>query len=262
MAMQMKHNEILSRSRWLLAAVLCWPLAACSATCIQGSGTVVMEQRVTGEFRRVHVDGSMDVLVVRPEELTPHEPSGTLGRGQISIETDDNLLEHYTTEVRGDQLFIDTAKMINCISSTRGVTIRIAPSELVEVTIDGSGSLTSNLLHAGEHLRVSVDGSGDVIMTALQLNRLDAEVDGSGDLKLAGMVQSMDCLVDGSGKVHASDLVAHRASVEIDGSGDVELAVEQELNATIDGSGKLLYRGDPTGLNTRISGSGDVIKRN
>ncbi len=255
--MQTKLQGILSRSCWLLLSALSWQLTGCSAICVEGSGTVVIQERFTGEFRRIHVDGSMDVLVVRPDEL-----SDVGDRGQISIETDDNLLELYTTEVRGDQLFIDTAKRISCISSTRGVTVRVAPSELVSVSIDGSGSLRSSMLHSGDELRVAIDGSGRVVMSSLQFDRLHAEIDGSGDLEFGGQVRIFDCLVDGSGQMSAVELAAQKASIDIDGSGDVELRIERELNVIIDGSGKVLYHGDPSELNTRVSGSGDVVKKN
>ena len=56
----------------------------------------------------------------------------------------------------------------------------------------------------------------------------------------------------------AKALRADKASVSVAGSGDVTVNTSRELDASVSGSGNVLYRGGPTQVRKNVSGSGVV----
>ncbi len=81
------------------------------------------------------------------------------------------------------------------------------------LTLDGAGHI-----HAGpwtsESLEVRVSGAGDVKLDRLKAARFSCEVDGSGDVLLAGAVYNQRIVLSGSGRYRASDLKSQTATVE------------------------------------------------
>jgi hypothetical protein len=107
--------------------------------------------------------------------------------------------------------------------------------------------------------RIAVDGSGDVRYADLEGPRLTAEIDGSGEISVAGTVDEQEVTLSGSGSYTAVDLATRRADVRLDGSGDVAVRVSDALAIDIKGSGEVSYRGSPS-LQKNIAGSGDVTQ--
>jgi hypothetical protein len=122
------------------------------------------------------------------------------------------------------------------------------------LTLDGAGNI-----HAGpwtsEALEVRVSGAGDVKLDRLKTARFSCELDGSGDVLVAGAAYTQKILLSGSGRYRASDLKSQVATVTINGSADVELWVEHKLDARISGSGDVRYYGAPA-VTQSVSGSG------
>ena len=122
------------------------------------------------------------------------------------------------------------------------------------LTLDGAGHI-----HAGpwtsESLEVRVSGAGDVKLDRLKAARFSCEVDGSGDVLLAGAVYNQRIVLSGSGRYRASDLKSQTATVTINGSAEVELWAEHKLDARISGSGDVRYYGAPA-VTQSVSGSG------
>jgi hypothetical protein len=67
--------------------------------------------------------------------------------------------------------------------------------------------------------------------------------------------------VNGSGDIHAAQITAVNADVDVNGSGKVDVFCTHKLKATIHGSGDINYWGNPTVVETDISGSGRVRKK-
>ena len=76
----------------LLAAMV--GMTACDAMAVNGSGDLITEVREVSGFDSIDLDGSGEVII-------------TQGAGEtLTVETDDNLMEHVETEVRGDTLHL------------------------------------------------------------------------------------------------------------------------------------------------------------
>jgi hypothetical protein len=189
---------------------------------IAGSGVIRSETRDTGAFTGVRLRNSMDVDITLGEKT------------RVVVEADDNLLPLIDTHVDDGVLVIDSH---GAYSTRSRSIIHLQMPALREVTLDGSGDVSIDGLHA-ETLRLSIAGSGDISARG-QVDKLDARIAGSGDLSLA-------------------DLAVTDAEVRIDGSGDAELHVAGTLDAIVNGSGDVTYHGHPQHVEQHVHGSGDV----
>ncbi len=103
------------------------------------------------------------------------------------------------------------------------------------------------------------DGHARLALTVPALTAL--EINGAGDVDLAGRVDALDIRVDGAGDVDANALTAGDVEVEIAGAGDVDVTASGSFDGAIRGVGDICYGGDPARVTTKVSGIGRIHKR-
>jgi len=208
----------------LLAGCLIETGSSCGFIGIGGSGTLKTESRSVPEFKRIGVNGSIDVTA---KVGTP---------AAVDVTADDNLVEYITTEVKDGTLRIGTKP--GSYRFSKGVKVAITTPELE---------------------KVSIAGSSDVNVSGLAGPRFAADIAGSGDLHAAGRVDKLDASIAGSGDLALVELESRDAKVHIAGSGDAHVHATETLEVKIAGSGDVTYRGDPK-ITRSIAGSGSVSK--
>ncbi|MCC6405722.1 MAG: DUF2807 domain-containing protein [Planctomycetes bacterium] len=189
---------------------------------VVGSGVAATETRTIGEFKRIRVHGSTDVVAEVGD------------RTSLELTADDNLLAYIVTRVDGDTLVIEMKE--GSYSSHVPQLARI-----VSPTLEG----------------FALDGSGDGRFSKLAGARFAVGIAGSGDIVCDGAVDALAVDIAGSGDVDASALAAKRVSVDIAGSGDVSVHAIEDLDVSIAGSGDVVYAGEPR-VQQSVAGSGDI----
>jgi hypothetical protein len=128
--------------------------------------------------------------------------------------------------------------------------------------MEANVSGSGNIKLNGECKRFSSDvsGSGKVVVSVTSSGAADFGVSGSGKIEASGSASTVTATISGSGKVMAGDLETNSCDVKIAGSGDVEINVKNELDANITGSGNVRYKGNPSKVNSHSAGSGHVRK--
>jgi len=230
----------------LLVSIAILAVTACDANIVRGSGDLITETREVSNFDSIALSGSGEVVVTQG------------GSESLSIETDDNVMEHVKAEVRGGTLELGFDEGLNLISSTR-LIFTVGVDDLSELSISGSGDIESDKVDT-DSIKVTVSGSGDVQIGTLVANAVEARISGSGDVDLAGETTTQDITINGSGNYRAGDLRSDSAEVSISGSGKVTVWATESLDASISGSGSVDYYGRPS-VSMSGSGSGDVTSR-
>ena len=191
--------------------------AAWAAKLVEGSGVAKTEPREVGEFDKIHLNGSPNVnIVIGPER-------------SVSVTADDNLLAVIDTVVEDGTLVIGGSEPFR---TRLGVTVQITVPALTHV---------------------AVHGSGDVKVKGLDAEMFKAEIQGSGDISVAGRAEELDVEIQGSGDVKLDELAAKRAAVEVQGSGDSTINVSDELTVHVAGNGDVKYIGSP-----KVTTTGDT----
>jgi hypothetical protein len=196
-----------------------------SSSGIRGSGTAATETRELAAFDGVELAGS-NVVTIR---VGPPQT--------VVVHADDNLLPLVTTEVSGGSLVIGT---------TGSVATRSPMS--VDVTVPSLESLT-------------LSGSGIVAVEGIGADRFVVTLPGSGVLRATGQARRLDVSLGGSGDAQLEQLVAREVHAAVDGSGRIAVHATNTLDASVAGSGAIMYIGDPVRVTTSVTGSGAIVRQ-
>ncbi len=214
---------------------------------IKGNGNLVTIERSVGEYESVASAGWFDVILVDGNE------------GKITLKGEENLLEYIETEVKNGKLSIKTEKGVNLKPSMwkSGIVITIPIEEVSSVSLAGSGDVVSKTTIKTENFKAALAGSGDVNLS-VEASSFDASLSGSGDMKLDGSATNFKVSVAGSGDVDAFGLNADYVEASVAGSADLNVTAKEGIKARVSGSGDITYKGNPTKIDTKASGSGDI----
>jgi len=213
---------------------------------IKGNGNVTTITRTTSDYDGISCAGSFDYILV----------SGT--EGKITIEGEENLLKYVVTEVKDNKLVVKTEKNINLSpSSNKTIKVTIPFKDIDNISLAGSGDLTNIDTITATDLKVSLAGSGDIVLT-IETTSVKGSIAGSGDLTLKGNTNDLEARVAGSGDFHGFNLQANNTDVSIAGSGDAAVVSKESLKARIAGSGNIEYKGNPNKEDSKVAGSGSI----
>ncbi|MBN1295333.1 DUF2807 domain-containing protein [bacterium] len=210
---------------------------------VQGDGPVIVDQRNVEAFTGIRVNGSMDVTVTQGEQQT------------VAVHGEENLIPLIETIVRDDTLVIGSR---NGIVSSQEIRVIITIPRLNAVQVDGSGEIEATGVWTGEEFVAVVNGSGDITVKMCDVDRITCRVSGSGDATLSGSTRELTCHLNGSGDIDASEMAAVQANAELHGSGDIRIRASATLNAKVVGSGDIHCTGDAE-ITRSIVGSGSII---
>jgi hypothetical protein len=196
-----------------------------SSSGIEGSGVSATEVRDVAPFAAVDLAGS--------NEVTIHVG----GKQSVVVTADDNLIDDVTTRVERGKLVVSTASG----SFTTNVPMK------VDVTVPALRAVT-------------LSGSGIVTAEGIDAKRLTVALPGSGILRASGTATTLVVDHSGSGDAQLEGLLASDVRAVLGGSGRIVVNAAKSLDATVSGSGAIFYRGDPSQVTTRVTGSGVVMR--
>ena len=224
-------------------------LVACTTTIniggIRGSGEMISETRDVTGFTNVVLEGSGTVII---------DIDGT---PSLTIEAEDNLMSHLTSDVADGRLTLGSD---STISPTREIIYTVGVAALDGVAIDGSGTITTDDVES-DSLEATIRGSGIISLGAIAVTDFDASISGSGRIEVSGSTTELTVSIPGSGTFAGAELEAMGGTVDIAGSGDAVVNVTDSLVADVSGSGSVEYLGNPPTVRTDISGSGSIEPR-
>ncbi len=215
---------------------------------VKGNGNVITKTRTTSDYDRISIGGSFDVILVKGRE------------GKITIKGEENIIPYIVTEVTSNTLKVKYKKNTN-INTTRRLTVTVTFEDIEKLSLGGSGNLMSKDVIRADDLSLSLGGSGNITVR-VDANDVSSSIGGSGNIKLSGNTDEFKCSIAGSGSIKAYELQAISTNANIAGSGSIKTTVKNKIKAKVVGSGSIYYKGNPTHIDTKSVGSGDVIDRN
>jgi Putative auto-transporter adhesin, head GIN domain len=196
-----------------------------SSSTVQGSGIAASSARAVPGFSGVELAGSNVVTV------------HVGGKPSVVVHGDDNLLGRVTTQVWAGSLVIG--------NTPGSVTSRTLMS--VEVTVPSLESLV-------------LSGSGVLVVDGLETPTLTATLSGSGVLRASGTATKLEITLGGSGDAQLDELVARDVHAVVRGSGRILVTATASLDASVPGSGAIVYSGNPAYVTTNVAGSGAIVR--
>ncbi|MBS7564131.1 DUF2807 domain-containing protein [Mucilaginibacter sp. Bleaf8] len=217
---------------------------------VKNTCTIDIQDRRLSGFNAVSVAGSFDVYIKQGSTES------------VKVEADDDVIDRIVTEVKDGELRISTKKSssdwgFNWGSKKRVVYVTV--KDVNSISLSGSGDVYFKDGIRASKLQVRLSGSGD-ISGKIDVGTLESSIAGSGDITLSGRAQSSSISVAGSGDFTGRDLVTNSTTVKVVGSGDARVNANQQLNASIAGSGDVYYTGSVKQVSTSKSGSGGISR--
>lgn len=235
----------------ILLSILSISLFSCAQESIKGNGNRITETRnLSSDFDAIESAGAFDVII----HDAPQD-------GKIKLEGDSNVLDKIEVEIQGSTLVLQHKKGVNFFNNSGKVTITFNARNLKSIGLSGSGTIKAKAVQKVDDFSVALSGSGDIDARVAATNVTSA-ISGSGNIVLRGNTQNFKVGISGSGDVKAFQLETQNAEIGVSGSGDVEITANGNLSAAVAGSGDIYYKGNPTQINSKSGGSGDVVDAN
>ena len=206
------------------------------------------EDRHLSGFSSVEVSGSMDVHIVQGSSES------------VKVKAPQKIRDRIITEVKGGVLKI-YIKSDNWNWSFGGddIEIFVTAKSLSAISLSGSGDIDFDGGLKSNSLSLRISGSGD-ISGKIDVTNLECSISGSGDMELSGRAQNSTVRVTGSGDFTGTHLATANTVVKVVGSGDARVNASQKVQASVTGSGDVMYTGGAKDVSASTSGSGDVSR--
>lgn len=217
------------------------------------SGTLATKEYSVTTFDEIYVNGSFHVNYVQ-------------GEPSVSVSASDNIMEYVTVTVDDSELVIDFTK--ERPKNTGRIDVTVSCPAVSDVVLSGSGEFTAGngVVSSYDDFEAMVLGSGRISIIGLRAAE-DAKITVTGSGKI--MIKDASCKelevqIAGSGKMDLQNMECHDAEITVAGSGKIEVTGHNSgsCEASIGGSGKI----DLTGfkidgrVSTSIAGSGKILK--
>ena len=194
-----------------------------SSSSSEGSGVAATQTREVARFSRVELAGGNNVVI-------------RVGVKQsVVVRADDNLLNRVTTHVKSGALVI---------GNTPGSLAAKSPMS-VEVNVPSLNALT-------------LTGSGNIMVGGIKAESLTVTLSGSGNLFGSGTASSLDVTISGVGNARFTQLVAKNVHALLSGSGAIFVTATKSLDASVPGSGTIMYAGNPQEVTKSVTGAGAI----
>ncbi|MGE5797988.1 MAG: head GIN domain-containing protein [Ignavibacteria bacterium] len=190
---------------------------------IHGSGKIVSEIRTVDECSGISIINLGKVYLTQDTIQS------------IRIEADDNIIDDVISRKESEFLNVGLED-----GSYSNITLNIY------VSLKTIGS-------------ISINGAGNVeLQNDINCDDLNCTINGAGNINLRGNGNYLNCLINGAGDIYAEEFIVERCKVLINGAGSTTVNVTEELDASVNGAGSIIYYGNPDSIKTSITGLGHI----
>ncbi len=134
------------------------------------------------------------------------------------------------------------------------------------VKLDHTGNIYINNLTEQGNLTLENNYTGNIDFNSITgTESMDIKVLSTGYIRAFGDLpdlQNLNVLIDDTGNYEGFSVETVDCTVVSNGTGKCEIFVTGELNVTIDGTGNVYYKGNPTNINLTNNGTGELIDAN
>ena len=212
---------------------------------IKGDGNLVTSEKVVSTFEKIICTGFVEVRFHASEKY------------QVVVTVDANLDEYVEIFTQNNVLNIGTKRGYD-YKFTK-FSIDVYCPLLTSVSMSGSGRFAGVNKIIAPTFDASVSGSGMVEGT-IECDNFSGRISGSGKITISGTSEYAKIVISGSGNFNGNSFNAKNATVNVSGSGKANICVEDNIKANVSGSGGVNYCGEPSKVDTNVSGSGRIRK--
>lgn len=221
-------------------------LAGCNFNIKRGNGDIEKIVTALDNFENLSIGGNYNVILVKNDD-----PG-------VAIETDENLHDFINVEVFNGTLNINN---IHNLQGSEGIDIIINYSELNNIFSTGTSSIDNEGVLISDKLNINLSGAGTIELE-VDVIELKTNLTGAGVMIVSGEADQLETHISGAGGLRAFELNTKNAEINVSGLGGVEVFANEKLVITITGLGGVIYAGNPSIIEKRITGFGKIKRAN
>ncbi len=194
-----------------------------------------------GNFTRLYLEGGYKVILEQSD------------RPGLKIKADEEAFEYIDVDSSDASLKLRITKTH---FDFERLTLYISFVNLDEIEINGGAKLETRGYLDLDDIYIHVEGAAKIEME-MKANRIDVVGEGGVSYEFRGVCNSLDARISGAGYLDAEELISSDVTFRIEGVGAGAVYATETLSATIDGVGKIKYKGNPK-VDKLINGIGIV----
>lgn len=211
----------------IIACLVLIVIASLSISCkninnsITGDGNVVTKEISISDYSKVDAGGVVTVIYKQSE--TDME--------KLTIEIDENLLEHLDVTVEDGTLKIRTDKKQQSINPSK-FNIYTSSKEITDVNISGVSKFIAEGDIKADELEVTGSGVSNISLMTVRANKVQCEMSGTSKLKASDVIvdKKLNLLSSGTSKMEINRLEVSDLTISSSGVSKVEM---QEVKADV-----------------------------
>lgn len=207
------------------------------------SEEIKREEKISG-IKEVSVNGSLVLNINKNASET------------LTFEGKENIIKDIKVKVRGNFLEIEMPKKTYWAINDK-VIVNLNLKDFKELEFNGAGDILIKGF-SFKDFKLKMDGSSNAILKENKFENLKIELNGSGTVEVNGKSRNLTATLDGVGKLSAFDLETDAAKINLNGTGKVEINVKDFFSATLNGVGKIVYKGKPKLEKIELNGLGTI----
>lgn len=218
--------------------------SSCTSSINRSSDNFTAVDYPVESFNMIKLEGGYNVKIEQGEN------------SKISMKTSDALHERIKIKVDNEVLRVSTkAKNIG----TDEVVLNITVKDLKDINIEGGAFLTTTGYIVVDDINIRVQGGAHIDMK-LTANTIKARAEGGVNMEFEGVADEFTAITEGAGNIDADNLKSRLVTCRVTGVGNASVYATEHLDASVEGVGKIGYRGDPT-VSKQTSGIGFVYRK-
>lgn len=216
---------------------------------IKGNGEIKKETREISAYTSLFSGGAIDIQIAYGNS------------NSVTLEADENLLPYIETSVENGRLSIKAKKNVNLQHRSK-IIAHVSMTKITSLQVSGSSNIRGDGAFSNDgKTDISISGSGNIYLGFDSFKELRLSTSGSGNINLKrGSVNTIDAKVSGSGNIDCQNIISNDVNAAISGSGNVKVYANNSIDAKISGSGNVFYKGTATNIQSKVAGSGKVMK--
>jgi Putative auto-transporter adhesin, head GIN domain len=216
---------------------------------IKGNNIIGESVRTVPSFERVISEISGDVVINCTE--------GSAYSCVVKCET--NIAPIILTDVAQNELVITYKDNAN-ISTNQKIEINITCPTLISAKLLGSGNIDLKGHLLSKKFDCNQMGSGNINLENAAIENLRINLSGSGNINFKNSTAiNSEYALKGSGNIDAQTSPTKFCKIKLEGSGVISSFVLDSLDAELNGSGIINYKGTPKAINKVNNGSGQIV---
>jgi hypothetical protein len=228
----------------LLGILLAALFNSCTADMRRSHSDYVEKDYEVADFNRIKFEGAYNAKLVQGDKPA------------FVMTTTQQLQNKVKIRVEDSTLYIKSK--INNLG-TDEIKLLITVNQLEDIKIEGGVFLTSVGFLELKDLNLTVEGSA-FINLKLNAEQIRTRASGGVNMEFEGKTDRFYAISEGAGNIDADHLESKIVECRVSGVGNASVFATEKLDATVEGLGKIGYRGDPT-INKQVSGIGMVYRK-